>query len=193
MSASETPAISCQNVWQVFGPNADSALKEALSQHKTASDVSEALRAHGLVPAVQDANFEVKEGELFVIMGLSGSGKSTLIRCISHLLHATGGEIRIEGEDIVSASKARLIELRRKTLGMVFQHFGLFPHMTVADNVAYPLRVQGIKRKARRAKAQEVIELVGLAGREDHYPRELSGGQRQRVGIARSLVTEVKK
>lgn len=190
MSASDTPAISCQNVWQVFGNNAESALKEALSQHQNADGVSKALRAQGLVPAVQDANFEVKEGELFVIMGLSGSGKSTLIRCISHLLQATNGEIRIEGEDIVSASKARLIELRRKTLGMVFQHFGLFPHMTVADNVAYPLRVQGIKRKARRAKAQEVIELVGLAGREDHYPRELSGGQRQRVGIARSLVTD---
>lgn len=190
MSGSDTPAISCQNVWQVFGNNADSALSEALSQHQDPDAVSDALRAKGLVPAVQDANFEVKEGELFVIMGLSGSGKSTLIRCISHLLHATHGEIRIEGEDIVSASKARLIELRRKTLGMVFQHFGLFPHMTVLDNVAYPLRVQGVKKKARLAKAKEVIELVGLGGREDHYPRELSGGQRQRVGIARSLVTD---
>ena len=190
MIGSETPAISCRNLWQVFGDNADSALKQALSQHENADAVSQALRAKGLVPAVQDANFEVREGELFVIMGLSGSGKSTLIRCISQLLPASGGEIRIEGEDIVSASKARLIALRRKTLGMVFQHFGLFPHMTVADNVAYPLRVQGIKRKARRAKAQEVIELVGLAGREDRYPRELSGGQRQRVGIARSLVTD---
>lgn len=190
MSASDTPAISCQNVWQVFGNTADSALKEALSRHQDPDQVSQELRDKGLVPAVQDANFEVKEGELFVIMGLSGSGKSTLIRCISHLLQATGGEIRIEGEDIVKASKARLIELRRKTLGMVFQHFGLFPHMTVADNVAYPLRVQGVKKKARRAKAQEVIELVGLSGRENHYPRELSGGQRQRVGIARSLVTD---
>ncbi|CUH89439.1 Glycine betaine transport ATP-binding protein OpuAA [Phaeobacter sp. CECT 5382] len=190
VSSSDTPAISCQHVWQVFGNNADSALKEALSQHESPDDVSATLRAQGLVPAVQDANFEVKEGELFVIMGLSGSGKSTLIRCISHLLHATSGEIRIEGEDIVSASKARLIELRRKTLGMVFQHFGLFPHMTVLDNVAYPLRVQGVKRKARQAKARDVIELVGLQGREDHYPRELSGGQRQRVGIARSLVAD---
>lgn len=190
MSGAGTPAISCQNVWQVFGNNADSALKQALSEHQDPDEVSKALRKAGLVPAVQDANFEVKEGELFVIMGLSGSGKSTLIRCISHLLHATHGEIRIEGEDIVSASKARLIEMRRKTLGMVFQHFGLFPHMTVLDNVAYPLRVQGVKKKVRLAKAQEVIELVGLKGREDHYPRELSGGQRQRVGIARSLVTD---
>lgn len=189
-AGSDTPAISCQNVWQVFGANADSALQQALSQHDTADEVSAALRAQGLVPAVQDANFDVKEGELFVIMGLSGSGKSTLIRCISQLLPGSHGEIRIEGEDIVSASKSRLIELRRKTLGMVFQHFGLFPHMTVIDNVAYPLKVQGVKRKQRRAKAQEVINLVGLEGREDRFPRELSGGQRQRVGIARSLVAD---
>lgn len=190
VTGSDTPAISCRNVWQVFGDTTGSALKQALSQHASADEVSAALRAQGLVPAVQDANFDVKEGELFVIMGLSGSGKSTLIRCISQLLPASYGEIRIEGEDIVSASKARLIELRRKTLGMVFQHFGLFPHMTVADNVAYPLKVQGVKRKIRRAKAQEVINLVGLEGREDRYPRELSGGQRQRVGIARSLVAD---
>lgn len=190
MSGTDTPAITCRNVWQVFGNNADSALKQALSAAQSPDAAAADLRARGLVPAVQDACFEVQEGELFVIMGLSGSGKSTLIRCISHLLHATGGEIRIDGENIVEASPKRLIELRRKKLGMVFQHFGLFPHMTVADNVAYPLRVQGVRRKQRMAKAQEVIELVGLAGREGHYPRELSGGQRQRVGIARSLVAD---
>ncbi|WP_417474135.1 quaternary amine ABC transporter ATP-binding protein [Leisingera sp.] len=190
MSGSDTPAITCRNVWQVFGKNADSALKQALSQHDTPQAAADDLRARGLVPAVQDASFEVREGELFVIMGLSGSGKSTLIRCISHLLHATGGEIRIDGENIVEASPKRLIELRRKKLGMVFQHFGLFPHMTVAENVAYPLRVQGMKKGQRMAKAQEVIDLVGLGGRERHYPRELSGGQRQRVGIARSLVAD---
>jgi glycine betaine/proline transport system ATP-binding protein len=190
VSGTDTPAITCRNVWQVFGNNADSALKQALSTAQSPDAAAAELRARGLVPAVQDACFEVQEGELFVIMGLSGSGKSTLIRCISHLLHATGGEIRIDGENIVEASPKRLIELRRKKLGMVFQHFGLFPHMTVADNVAYPLRVQGVRRKQRMAKAQEVIELVGLAGREGHYPRELSGGQRQRVGIARSLVAD---
>lgn len=190
VSGSDTPAITCQNVWQVFGKNVDSALKQALSQHDSPQAAADDLRARGLVPAVQDASFEVQEGELFVIMGLSGSGKSTLIRCISHLLHATGGEIRIDGENIVEASPKRLIELRRKKLGMVFQHFGLFPHMTVAENVAYPLRVQGMKKSQRMAKAQEVIDLVGLGGRERHYPRELSGGQRQRVGIARSLVAD---
>ena len=191
MSDANTPAISCRNVWQVFGPGAETALTDALARSGNDADAAAAtLRDSGLIPAVQDASFDVKEGELFVIMGLSGSGKSTLIRCISHLLHATGGEIRIDGENIVEASKARLIELRRKKLGMVFQHFGLFPHMTVLDNVAYPLRVQGVKKAERHAKAREVIELVGLKGREDHFPRELSGGQRQRVGIARSLVAD---
>jgi glycine betaine/proline transport system ATP-binding protein len=145
------------------------------------------LREQELIPAVQDACFDVNEGELFVIMGLSGSGKSTLIRCISRLLESTSGEILISGEDILTASKARMIELRRHKLGMVFQHFGLFPHMTVGENVAFPLKMQGTGRKDRRERALEVIELVGLKGREDAYPRELSGGQRQRVGIARSL------
>lgn len=190
VSGSETPAITCQNVWQVFGNDADSALKEVQANHPSPDDAAGELRSKGLIPAVQNASFQVQEGELFVIMGLSGSGKSTLIRCISHLLHATGGEIRIDGENIVEASAKRLIELRRKKLGMVFQHFGLFPHMTVAENVAYPLRVQGVKKKQRQAKAEEVINLVGLRGRENHYPRELSGGQRQRVGIARSLVAD---
>ncbi len=120
-------------------------------------------------------------------MGLSGSGKSTLIRCISRLIEPTAGSVRIDGEDILQASDKRLIELRRHKLGMVFQHFGLFPHMTVADNVAFPLKMQGAGKAERRARALEVLELVGLKGREDTYPRNLSGGQRQRVGIARSL------
>ncbi|SFU08627.1 quaternary amine ABC transporter ATP-binding protein [Sedimentitalea nanhaiensis] len=191
MSSDTAPAITCRHVWQVFGPDSEPALAQALAQSGgDAAAAAVALRDKGLIPAVQDATFEVAEGELFVIMGLSGSGKSTLVRCISHLLDPTGGEIRIHGEDIVTASKQRLIELRRNKLGMVFQHFGLFPHMTVAQNVAYPLRVQGVKQAARRAKAQTVIDLVGLSGREDTYPRELSGGQRQRVGIARSLVAD---
>ncbi len=183
-----TPAIACQNLWQVFGQGADKALTDALSRSGNDADqAASALRDRGFIPAVQDANFEVKDGELFVIMGLSGSGKSTLIRCISQLLPGTGGEIRIEGENVVGASKKTLTDLRRKKLGMVFQHFGLFPHMTVAENVAYPLRVQGVGRKERLARAQEVITLVGLEGREGSFPRQLSGGQRQRVGIARSL------
>lgn len=188
MTEATTPAITCQNLWQVFGPGANDALAEALARSGGDAEAAAAeLRGKGLIPAVQDASFEVREGELFVIMGLSGSGKSTLIRCISQLLPGTGGEIRIEGDNVVGASKQKLTELRRRKLGMVFQHFGLFPHMTVAENVAYPLKVQGVGRKERRARAQEVISLVGLDGREDSFPRQLSGGQRQRVGIARSL------
>ena len=187
-TGSDDPAISCRNVWQVFGPNAKSQLAEALASTGGDSDAAaQTLRNAGLIPAVQDATFDVHNGELFVIMGLSGSGKSTIVRCISQLLQATGGEILIEGENLVDASKARLIELRRRKLGMVFQHFGLFPHMTVTENVAFPLKMQGQGKPERIKRALEVIELVGLAGREDSYPRQLSGGQRQRVGIARSL------
>lgn len=188
MKNGDLPAIACQNLWQVFGPDADNALKEALSRsHGNAETAANELLETGFIPAVQDVTLDVKDGELFVIMGLSGSGKSTLVRCISQLLPGTAGEILIEGENVMGASKKRLTELRRKKLGMVFQHFGLFPHMTVAENVAYPLRVQGISKKERNDRAQEVISLVGLEGRESSYPRELSGGQRQRVGIARSL------
>ncbi len=187
-TGSDDPAISCRNVWQVFGPNAKTALADAKAKAGGDSDVAaQSLRDQGLIPAVQDASFDVHNGELFVIMGLSGSGKSTIVRCISQLLQATGGEILIEGENLVNATKARLIELRRRKLGMVFQHFGLFPHMTVTENVAFPLKMQGQNKADRIKRALEVIELVGLKGREDSYPRQLSGGQRQRVGIARSL------
>ncbi|SLN21386.1 Glycine betaine transport ATP-binding protein OpuAA [Roseovarius litorisediminis] len=187
-TGSDEPAISCRNVWQVFGPNAKSKLAEALASSGGDSNAAaQKLRDQGLIPAVQDASFDVLPGELFVIMGLSGSGKSTIVRCISQLLQATGGEIRIEGENLVEASKARLIELRRRKLGMVFQHFGLFPHMTVTENVAFPLKMQGQNKTDRTKRALEVIELVGLKGREEAFPREMSGGQRQRVGIARSL------
>lgn len=189
MSTPVRPAITCRNLWQVFGPDPKAALAQALDG-QDAFAAGDSLRAQGYVPAVQDASFEVAEGELFVIMGLSGSGKSTLVRCLSQLVTATSGEILIDGENLVQASKKRLIELRRNKMSMVFQHFGLFPHMSVLDNVAYPLRVQGVGRKARHDKALEVIDLVGLSGRETHFPRELSGGQRQRVGIARSLVTD---
>ena len=143
-----------------------------------------------MIAAVRDATFEVHAGEIFVIMGLSGSGKSTMIRCISRLMESAGGSIEIDGEDILKASPKRLIELRRTKLGMVFQHFGLFPHMTVLDNVAFPLKMQGQNKQTRHARALEVINLVGLEGRENSYPRELSGGQRQRVGIARSLAAD---
>ena len=183
----QAPAIAVDGLWQVFGANAEQALAEEKAKGATSAEVASALRARGLVPAVQDATFEVGQGELFVIMGLSGSGKSTLIRGISRLVEPTAGGVKIAGEDILKASKKRMTQLRRETLGMVFQHFGLFPHMKVIDNVAFPLKVCGMGREARHAKVQSIIEMVGLAGKEQNYPRELSGGQRQRVGIARSL------
>ena len=123
-------------------------------------------------------------------MGLSGSGKSTLIRCIARLIEPTAGEILVDGEDILKATSRNLIEIRRRKMSMVFQHFGLLPHLTVLDNVAYPLRVQGAPRHMREQRAMELIELVGLKGREKNHPRELSGGQQQRVGIARSLAAD---
>lgn len=184
----DIPAIAVDGLWQVFGDGARPALSELLKPGAATTDgVARRLKEQGLIPAVQDASFTVKEGELFVIMGLSGSGKSTLIRCMSRLVEPTSGSVLMAGEDILAASKRRMIELRREKLGMVFQHFGLFPHMSVIDNVAFPIKMKGVGLKERRARAMEVIELVGLGGREDSYPRELSGGQRQRVGIARSL------
>ncbi len=186
-----SPAIACRGLWKVFGDNAPAATKAALQACQgDRQQAAASLRRAGSIPAVCDATFSVGRVEIFVIMGLSGSGKSTLVRCLSRLMESSAGSIAINGEDVLAASAKRLIELRRTTLGMVFQHFGLFPHMCVADNVAFPLKMQGRERRECRARALEVIRLVGLEGREAAYPRELSGGQRQRVGIARSLAAD---
>ena len=179
--------ITCDDLWMVFGDRALEELAKAGDDRTETEAVAERLSEQGLIPAVRGVSFEVNEGELFVIMGLSGSGKSTVIRCLSRLIEPTAGKVTIDGDDILGASKQGLIELRRHKIGMVFQHFGLFPHMTVAENIAFPLKVQGQEKAPRLQRAHEVIELVGLEGREEAYPRELSGGQRQRVGIARSL------
>ncbi|MFQ5484097.1 MAG: glycine betaine/L-proline ABC transporter ATP-binding protein, partial [Desulfobacterales bacterium] len=149
-----------------------------------------ALTAAGLIGAVRDANIEVHHGEIFVIMGLSGSGKSTLVRCMSRLIRPSAGEVIFEGQDLLKVPEKDLIDIRRHKMGMVFQHFALLPHLTVLGNVAFPLEVQGVNRSSRETLALEMIELVGLKGRENYYPRELSGGQQQRVGIARSLAVK---
>ncbi len=146
--------------------------------------------ADGYIAGVKDVTVDVARGEMLVIMGLSGSGKSTLVRCLSRLHDITGGVIEVEGQDIMALPEKDLIELRRSKMGMVFQSFGLLPHRTVLENVAFPLEMRGQDKHARRARAMEVIELVGLGGREEYFPRELSGGQQQRVGIARSLAIE---
>ena len=177
--------LVCRNVWKVFGSGVDDFRTLA-----GPTPTLETLGKAGLVGAVRDVNLEVGTGEIFVIMGLSGSGKSTLVRCLSRLVEPTAGEILFNGENLLAASDARMIEIRRHQMGMVFQHFALLPHLSVLANVAFPLEVQGVARAEREARAAKMIELVGLAGKERFLPRELSGGQQQRVGIARSLAVE---
>lgn len=179
------PKLVCRNIWKLFGPRAAEAFAE-LDGNPTIAEIS----SRGLVAAVRGADLSVREGEIFVIMGLSGSGKSTLVRCLSRLIEPTAGEILFHGENLLAASEKQMIEIRRHKMGMVFQHFALLPHMTVLANVAFPLEVQGVGRAEREERAHAMIALVGLKGREDAYPRELSGGQQQRVGIARSLAVE---
>jgi len=185
MNDSNEPRIRCRNVWKLFGP----APARFLREHGGTPDAN-ALRAAGYIGAVRDVSLDVHRGEILVIMGLSGSGKSTLVRCLSRLIEADAGRILFDDIDLLQASAAQMIELRRHRMGMVFQHFALFPHRTVLQNVAFPLEVQGVPRSDREQRAARVVDLVGLTGREDYYPRELSGGQQQRVGIARSLVVE---
>lgn len=185
------PRISCHHVWKVYGAGGTEKLESARqSAQGDTTAAARALRECGCVAAACDVSFEVAPGEIFVIMGLSGSGKSTVVRCLSRLVEPTAGEVLIDGQNILALSETELIELRRRRMGMVFQNFGLMPHMTVLENVAYPLRVQGVSRGERFGRAKETIELVGLAGRENSYPRELSGGMQQRVGIARSLAVK---
>jgi len=176
--------LACRHVWKIYGSHPDRLLARG------ATPTFDQIRQSNHVGAVRDVSLEVGEGEIFVIMGLSGSGKSTLVRCLSRLIEPTGGELLYDGEDLLKASAARMIEIRRHRMGMVFQHFALLPHLTVLENVAFPLEVQGMDRAAREARARDVTQLVGLQGREGNYPRQLSGGQQQRVGIARSLAVE---
>ena len=180
-----SPVIKCESVYKIFGLNAKKMLKNA--QGKVDAEV---FQKAGCVVGVNDASFELFEGEILVIMGLSGSGKSTLLRCISKLTNATSGKIWINGNDLLSMGNKELIELRRNKMGMVFQSFALLPHKTVLENIAFPLQIKGSSTKESVSRAMEMVSLVGLSGRENYFPRELSGGQQQRVGIARSLAVE---
>lgn len=184
-SRNQPSVISCKAVWKVFGANP----KEYLAQMQKGWSFDD-MRADGYIAGVRDVSLDVTKGEMLVVMGLSGSGKSTLVRCFSRLHDITSGSIEVDGQDIMSLSEKELIELRRSKMGMVFQSFGLLPHRTVLENVAFPLEMRGQDTHARRSRALEVIKLVGLEGREEYFPRELSGGQQQRVGIARSLAIE---
>jgi len=183
--SSAQPIIKCDSVFKIFGDNANKVLESSKG-----SVNAEAFLEAGCVVGVNDASFEVHEGELLILMGLSGSGKSTLLRCISRLTEPTAGNVFVEGEDILAMNNKELIEVRRNKMGMVFQSFGLLPHKTVLENIAFPLQVKGISTKESIKRAMEMVELVSLSGRENYFPRQLSGGQQQRVGIARSLAVE---
>lgn len=188
-----TPKLSCKHVWKLYGPGADTHLRDDSLLPQNGGDgkaLAQSIRDQDGIVASADVSFDVMEGEIFVIMGLSGSGKSTIVRCLSRLVEPTLGEILLDGQDLLKASPKELIEFRRSKMGMVFQNFGLMPHLNVLDNVAFPLKLQGLGLKERRARAQEVISKVGLDGREASFPAQLSGGQQQRVGIARSLAVE---
>ena len=182
--------ISCRNLWKVYGPTAQRSFIQKASTSELNKGLEKLVSHEAHVGAVCNVSFDIHEGEIFVIMGLSGSGKSTIVRCLSRLVEPTAGKVLFDGKDLLKASGSEMIEIRRHKMGMVFQNFGLMPHLNVINNVAFPLRLQGIGRLERENRAREIIKLVGLEGRETSFPRELSGGQQQRVGIARSLAVE---
>jgi glycine betaine/proline transport system ATP-binding protein len=179
--------IEVEGLWKIFGGDPERARTLARDEGLSKAEVKEETDS---VIAVNDANFDVQEQEIFVVMGLSGSGKSTLLRCVNRLVEPTFGTVRVHGEDVTAYDDDRLRQLRRTKMSMVFQNFGLFPHRTVLGNVEYGLEVSGADEEERRAKAERTLSLVGLEGYEDSNPSELSGGMQQRVGLARALVND---
>ncbi|GEL07590.1 quaternary amine ABC transporter ATP-binding protein [Salisediminibacterium halotolerans] len=178
--------IKVEGLTKIFGKRPKQGLK-LLDEGKTKDEI---LEETGLTVGVNKADFEVDQGEIFVIMGLSGSGKSTLVRLLNRLIEPTGGKVWLNDEDLAAMDDKQLREVRRKKMGMVFQKFGLFPFRTILDNVVYGLEVQGISEEDRMQKAQNALELVGLKGYENQYPDQLSGGMQQRVGLARALAND---
>jgi|GEM_PF-5900174 len=180
------PKVELNNVWKIFGPNPQHLFK-TMDRDATRDEI---LSETGHVVAVRDVSLQIAESEIFVVMGLSGSGKSTLIRCLSRLIEPTSGSVLINSADVTAMDTNALRELRRRTVSMVFQRFGLFPHRRVIDNVAFGLEIQGKSESERLKMAGEVLELVGLTSWGEHYPHELSGGMQQRVGLARALAVD---
>lgn len=178
--------IEVEGLWKIFGGDPERA--RALARDgKSKAEVKEET---GSVIAVDDATFDVREQEIFVVMGLSGSGKSTLLRCINRLIEPTFGTVRVHDDEVTAFDEDRLRALRRTKMSMVFQNFGLFPHRSVLGNVEYGLEVSGVDEEPRRDKARRTLELVGLEGYEESRPSQLSGGMQQRVGLARALVND---
>ncbi len=180
--------LRVENLYKIFGPRPRRG--RALKMAREGTPKEKILEETGCTLAVNDANFEIQRGETFVIMGLSGSGKSTVLRCLNRLWNPTDGKVFLDDIDITAADPERLREIRRKNMAMVFQHFGLLPHRTVADNVAFGLEIQGVAPAQRKETAYQTIELVGLKGYEEMMTGELSGGMQQRVGLARALATD---
>ncbi|MCF6370216.1 glycine betaine/L-proline ABC transporter ATP-binding protein ProV [Rhizobium halophilum] len=178
--------ISLRNVFKIFGERTDHALAMVRSG-KSKADIHSAT---GCAVGVDDASFDIKDGEIFVIMGLSGSGKSTLLRLINRLIEPTSGSIIVDGQDITKMSRRELIEIRRRDISMVFQSFALLPNRTVLNNAAFGLEVAGVAESERKAKAMKALKAVGLEGYADSRPNQLSGGMKQRVGLARALASE---
>ncbi|MEO3386673.1 betaine/proline/choline family ABC transporter ATP-binding protein [Mesorhizobium sp. CAU 1741] len=189
MTSHAEPKLSVRNLWKIYGSNPKRLLSDELQSLPHADRLDHARKRRHFIAAA-DVSFDIHQGEIFVIMGLSGSGKSTVLRAISRLDEPTAGHVMLDGTDLLAASAKELTEIRRRKIGMVFQGFGLLPHLNVVENVAFPLKAQGQSRDRRLTRALEMIELVGLSGKERSYPHELSGGQQQRVGIARSLAVE---
>ena len=180
------PIIKVDSIWKVFGRNADRVL-DPVNSGKSKSEIQSEL---GAVVGLHDVSFEVQKGQTFVIMGLSGSGKSTMVRCLIRLIEPTAGNIVIDGSDITAMSDKELMEFRRGKVAMVFQHYGLMPHRSVLENASWGLQVQGVPEPERQSRTSEILEMVGLRGWEEAYPRQLSGGMQQRVGLARALVVD---
>lgn len=180
------PLIEISGLYKIFGPKPQTVIDRV----KQGQSKDQILADTGHTVGLKDINLQIKKGEIFVIMGLSGSGKSTMIRHFNRLIDPTMGQILVEGVDVMKLSPKELEEFRRHKMSMVFQRFGLLPHCTVVDNVAYGLEIQGFKKDERLAKANEWLETVGLKGYENQYPAQLSGGQQQRVGLARALATD---
>ena len=189
MTRSHAIGVTCKNLWKVFG-DGGGRLQRGLADATGVEQLAAELAAQGSIVGCRDIDLKIEPGEFFVLMGLSGSGKSTLMRCLSRLTEPSAGELLLGEQDFLAVNGKQLMQIRRNKIGMVFQHFGLFPHMTVLENIAYPLRVQGVSAAQQLEQVGGLIELVGLTGREQSYPHQLSGGQKQRVGIARSLAVD---
>jgi len=181
----EPVVIKCQSLYKVFGVE-----KQDIETNSEGKIDNSTLTQKGAVAAVNNVTLDVHKGEILVVMGLSGSGKSTLVRCMSRLIEPSSGLVEIEGKNLLEMNEKELIDLRRNKMGMVFQNFALLPHKTVLENIAFPLQMRGMKKNEYVERTLKMINLVGLDGKENNFPRELSGGQQQRVGIARSLAVE---